>query len=385
MSRPKRKRLKRPVRHVLRAACLAVISIVIYRFVIFSVPYVSDNLEQVSVVSAGVSFLNGGVALVSHEDELYAQNISYVSDSGVQMDIPITEYEAFEETPAQNSADIDTSDNEEALAVASVPRIENSGDLVYQTFSAPNNTQHVALSSGYVRNQGPISAEEIIALSQSNKDISLEKNGQPQILIYHTHATESFQPVERDWHDLAYNSRSTDNNENIVSVGAQMAAQLNAAGIVTIHDTDQHDNPSYTGAYDNSRVNIEYYLEKYPSIKMVFDVHRDAIQSDTTVTAPVTEINGQNAAQIMIISCADNGSNRIPYYRENLILATKLQIQLESDYPTLTRPILFDDRFYNQDLSEGALLLEMGAHGNTLEQVKYSAELLVNSLIKLVE
>ena len=77
----------------------------------------------------------------------------------------------------------------------------------------------------------------------------------------------------------------------------------------------------------------------------------------------------------MIICGCDDGTDILPDYEENLKFAAYLQSNIEERYPTLTRPMLFDYRYYNQDLTTGSLLIEIGTHGNTIEQAKYTAEL----------
>lgn len=130
---------------------------------------------------------------------------------------------------------------------------------------------------------------------------------------------------------------------------------------------------------------MEQYLAEYPSIRVVLDIHRDAIVSGDTVTAPSAEIEGKSAAQIMIISGCDDGTMDYPNYGENLQFSIALQEQLEGMYPGLTRPILFDYRLYNQDLTTGSILIEVGGHGNTLEEACYSGELIGKGLSELLE
>jgi stage II sporulation protein P len=84
----------------------------------------------------------------------------------------------------------------------------------------------------------------------------------------------------------------------------------------------------------------------------------------------------------MIISGCDDGTMNMPNYLENFKLATLLQNQMYSDYGDFARPILFDYRKYNQDLTTGSLLIEVGTHGSTLEQVQYAGELLGKSITK---
>ena len=147
-----------------------------------------------------------------------------------------------------------------------------------------------------------------------------------------------------------------------------------------------HDYPSYNGSYQRSAITVKNILAKYPSIKVVLDVHRDAIQTKEGVrTAPVANINGKNAAQIMIISGCDDGTMGMPNYMKNFRFSSLLQQQLESDYPGLTRPILFDYRNYNQQLTTGSILLEMGAHGNSIDEALYSGELMGKALVKALQ
>ena len=165
---------------------------------------------------------------------------------------------------------------------------------------------------------------------------------------------------------------------------SSITARRQQAGIGVIHDTTQHDYPSYNGAYDRSAVTVQSYLQQYPSIRIVLDIHRDAIASGSQVYSAETEINGKKAAQVMIISGCDDGTMGYPDYMKNLSFAAALQNRLEGDYPTLTRPILFDYRKYNQQLTTGSLLLEIGSHGNTLEQAVYTGQLIGKSLGRLL-
>ena len=128
---------------------------------------------------------------------------------------------------------------------------------------------------------------------------------------------------------------------------------------------------------------VQKILEENPSIKIVLDIHRDAIERESGERiAPVAEIDGKNAAQVMIISGCDDGTMGMPNYLKNFRFASLLQQQLESDYQGLTRPILFDYRKYNQDLTTGSILIEVGGHANSVDQAVYSGELIGRSLAK---
>ena len=135
------------------------------------------------------------------------------------------------------------------------------------------------------------------------------------------------------------------------------------------------DYPSYNGSYERSAETVKGYLEEYPSIKIVLDVHRDAIDRNGTLVRPITTIDGKKAAQLMIIAGSDDGTMNMPNWRDNLRFAAAIQRQAEGAFEHLMRPIFFCYRKYNQDLTRGSLLLEFGSHGNTLEECLYTARL----------
>ncbi len=259
----------------------------------------------------------------------------------------------------------------------------SGGTVEPLTYVPYSGTQYFNLkTAGQVQNLTSIPNETLESESRLRPAFNIELYGEPQVLIMHTHTTESFEPYERDAWDATFNYRTTDNSRNMVMVGDAIAEQLINVGISVIHDATIHDYPSYTGSYDRSRQTVQKLLAEYPSIKVVLDIHRDAISRDGVITQPTTEINGKKAAQVMIISGCDDGTMGMPNYMQNFHFACLLQQQMESDYPGLTRPILFDYRKYNQDLTTGSLLIEVGTHGNTLEQAAYAGELIGISLAR---
>lgn len=258
----------------------------------------------------------------------------------------------------------------------------NDGVIAAVSYGRIEGDSYINLGNGQVRNVTSVSNDELIAESRLAPDFEIERNGEPQILIMHTHATESYEPYERDFFDSSFNSRTTDPAMNMIAVGDEIAEELEAAGIAVLHDTTLHDYPSYNGSYDRSRETVQKYLDEYPSIKIVLDVHRDAIERDSGERiAPVAEIDGKNAAQVMIISGCDDGTMGMPDYMKNFRFAALLQNQLEGDWEGLTRPVLFDYRKYNQDMTTGSILIEVGGHANSIDQALYSGELIGKSLV----
>lgn len=275
--------------------------------------------------------------------------------------------------------------SEEILSAIPYPENIEDKDGAIQTmhYGVYTDSYYINLEKGgQVRNCTSVSNETLIEASKELPGFEIELNStEPQVLIYHTHTTESFEPYTRDYYDADFSSKTTDITKNMVAVGDEIVKELESAGIRTLHDTTVHDYPSYNGSYQSSRETVSEILAMYPSIKVVLDVHRDGIErTDGTRIAPIVEVEGERAAQIMIISCCDDGSGNIPLYMENFKLASLLQSQLETDYKGITRPVLFDYRFYNQDLSTGSLLIEVGSHGNSIDEATYSGKLVGKSI-----
>ena len=208
------------------------------------------------------------------------------------------------------------------------------------------------------------------------------KDDTPTVLILHTHATESYQNT------AGYQESGTcstkDTHYNMVSIGAQVAKILEAEGIRVIHDTTLHDSPSYNNAYSNARNSIEDILSQNPGICLVLDLHRDAASDGNgKQKASSVTIDGVSTAKLMLVMGSDKGSLSYPHWERNLSLAVKLQAQLEQMYPGVCKPIKLVSYRYNQDLSTGALLVEVGMAGNTHDEALAAAKLLAEGILAL--
>ena len=262
---------------------------------------------------------------------------------------------------------------------------KKDGNIIRKQYA--QNTVTKKVGNILVRNntttQQSLDLEKVL---QDKPDITVADKAKPAVLIFHTHTTESYEMLDREWYAQDYITRSNSPDINMVRVGKEIKQQLEAAGYTVIHDTQIHDE-KYTGAYAHSRKSVEEYLKKHPEIQIILDVHRDAIeQDDGTRIKPTANILGKDAAQIMIISgCEEGKVTDFPNWKKNLTFALELQSVCEEMYPGLMRPVYFCQRKYNMDLSPNNLLVEMGSSANTLEEAAYSGRLLGNALVKLLD
>lgn len=218
-------------------------------------------------------------------------------------------------------------------------------------------------------------------------DLSVDKD-KPAVLIYHTHTTETYQLIERDFYPVGFKTRSNDKGVNMVRVGEAICEEIEKAGYKVIHDKEIHDS-KYTGAYAKSRESVESYLKKYPSIQITLDVHRDAIQdADGTKVKPVATVKGKKAAQIMFISgCQEEGNpiTNLPDWRYNLTFAVHFQQKLEELFEGITRPLYFCPRSYNMNVTHCSLLVEVGSDANTLEESVYTGKCIGKALSEILK
>lgn len=204
----------------------------------------------------------------------------------------------------------------------------------------------------------------------------------PTVLIVHSHGSESYAPTGEYAEVSPYHTLESD--YNMLSIGEYVAQLLTAEGISVLHDTVLHDQPSYDASYSNSRASIQKYLEEYPSIQLVLDLHRDSIEDeDGNQVVQTVFAENETLAPLMLVVGTDYGGLNHPAWRENLSLALKLQTQLEGLCPGICRNINLRSQRFNQDLSPGTLLIEMGSSGNSRQEALRSAEVLAEAIISL--
>lgn len=223
---------------------------------------------------------------------------------------------------------------------------------------------------------------DVPAMLVSQLQWDLTKDG-PAVLIVHTHATESYTKAEGENYTESSAYRTLDEQYNMISIGDRIAQVLRAGGIEVIHDQTLHDHPSYTAAYGNSRSSIQDYLKKYPSIQVVLDIHRDAADREDGQLTTAATVDGKASSQLMMVVGTDANGLHHPQWAENMALAIKLTALLEKQWPGLTRPISFRSERFNQDLSKGGMLIEVGAAGDSHEQALTAATALAEGILAL--
>jgi len=262
-------------------------------------------------------------------------------------------------------------------------------DLAYDTFDIINDTD-------YYIDRGKIDKMEY--------PFSAPKEGQPTVLIIHTHATESFYEEEKDiaayidtnkendkgisgyYKEGSAAPRTEDTSRNMVHIGEIFAERLNSLGVYAIQDRTLHDLNNYNGAYSSSYKSMTEYIKKYPSIQYIIDIHRDSlIKADGTKMNPSFIYEGESTAQVMLVVGTNQSGYYHPNWRSNLSLALKYKSLLNEAHPDLVRPIYLRTGRFNQQLSAGSMLLEIGSCGSSLKEAENAALLAADALARLIK
>ena len=258
---------------------------------------------------------------------------------------------------------------------------ETDTSVVAKTMGPSSSVSYLRSGDLYVANRAKKQADAA-ALAKRELDLSLSQG--PQILILHSHGSEAYTPQgEQDAYTPSDPFRTTDCAHNVVRVGEEMARVFREAGFSVVHDTNLYDYPAYNGAYDRSLEATQRWLTQFPSLKIILDVHRDALEDEDTIYKVISKEKQGTAAQVMLVVGTDNGGFH-PLWEENLSFALHLQQQLLDDHDRLARPIVLRSSRFNQQLSVGSVLVEVGTHGNSLDEALLGARLFAQSAVEVL-
>ena len=367
-----------------RLAVVAVTGVFIVLAIVFSEIFMYA-LSQIALYEAKTFLPQKGVTLPDFS--VYTTTAESVSEEEITTSQPVTQSTTKAQTVVSLQKFTDTPDDIKT-AIANRKKTASKDKKDGTIYEKQYKNEGVTNSFGAVKvknvNKTSINIEKILG---EKIDLAVEKD-KPSVLIFHTHTTETYQILDRGFYEVGFMTRTKDSALNMVRVGKAICEEIEKAGYQVIHDTEIHDL-SYNGAYEHSRKKVEEYLKKYPTIEVVLDIHRDAIQqNDGTKIKPTAKIQGKKAAQIMIISgCQEKGNpvENFPDWRYNLTFAVHLQNQLETMFPGITRPLYFSPRKYNMNLTHCSLLVEVGSDANTLEEAVYTGKCIGVSLSEIMK
>lgn len=329
-----------------------------------SIHFSPQNLE-LKALSGGVSF---EIPVTLKENE----EMQPVTEAELKKEIAYTEAQDREASPQKSKEE---TEGFYLITETDLSRNALPGEIIIQ-----DSDSGISVDAAEVLNM-PFPAD----LKKENISM-LSAKQQPLVLILHTHATECYTEEGDAGYSTDTSFRSHDTSKNMVAVGQTMTDVLNSLGVPTLHCKTLHDAEDFNQSYPNSLASAKQYLEQFPSIKYIFDVHRDAIIRDNSeALKPVCSINGVSTAQTMTLVGTDAGGADHPHWLENnMNLAVKLQDLLTRKYTGMARPINTRNASFNQQHAPGFLLFEVGSCANTLEEAQAAAVNLATAIAEII-
>lgn len=227
-----------------------------------------------------------------------------------------------------------------------------------------------------------ITENDLDELNNAPLKLKQQKKG-PQVLIVHTHTSEGYLLDIKNLNKPGIEGYTSDPRYNVVRVGEELKQNLiKNYGIETIHNGTVHDS-NFNAAYGKSLSTVESILKSYPSIRMVIDLHRDGLGENKKLRTAVN-IDGKSAARVMFVVGTNQNLNHANW-KENFKLAIKLHEKLNEQHPGLTRPIDLSYNRYNQHMSNGALIMEIGGDGDTLDEALETTKYLARVISEVIK
>ena len=118
------------------------------------------------------------------------------------------------------------------------------------------------------------------------------------------------------------------------------------------------------------------YLERYPSLVLFIDIHRDAGSNASDYVI----VDGSPTARLMCVVGQGTKYGEKPDFDRNFALASALTDNLRRIETRLARDVRVKTGRYNQHVGRLSLLIEVGHNANTLEQALHAVPPLAESL-----
>ena len=311
-------------------------------------------------------------------EEVFSKKIYIKSESDfiyktLKNKLLIFEYNNFQKNEEKN---IQISEN--------IIKEENTKDILSINLIEQKKWNKQTEYDTYLYENGKVKVGNVVISNHSKLTLDLDElknasnceiNDKTNFLLFHTHTSETYTINKEEYSDYY---RTQNEEYNMLSVGYVLKENLISKGYNCIHERKVHDYPSYNGAYKSSLESVKKCLES-DKFDLIIDIHRDAVASNSNFR-PTVEINGESVAKLMFVVGTNAAGLEHDNWMENLKLAIMIQNRAEEMYPGLFRELHLSDSRYNQQVSDGALILEVGATGNTLEEaqkaMKYFAEVI---------
>ena len=227
---------------------------------------------------------------------------------------------------------------------------------------------------------------EVIAPGEIQQE-EAPQDDRPRVLIYHTHTWEAYEMTEGTQYTPTETWRTKDERYNMIRIGEELAGFLEQQGFEVVHDKTAFEPPTLSSAYTRSLEMLEARLDAGQRYDYILDVHRDAYSGDYNGANGVIS-DGKRLAYVMMLvgkgtGATNSGFDERPDWPQNLDLAQRITDSMNEQVEGVSREVKIKTGRFNQHVSTGALLIEVGNNRNTLEEALGVCEVIARAIAQV--
>lgn len=240
------------------------------------------------------------------------------------------------------------------------------------------------------RSRTPLVIEVMTSQSETMAAAQTADIERARVLIYHTHTWEAYEMEEDAAYQPTETWRTKDDRYNMVRVGEALAGELEKLGFVVVHDKTAFEPPNLSQAYTRSLKMLRERLAAGETYDYVLDIHRDAYSGLWNGANCVEREDGERLAYVMLLvgkgtGATGSGFDERPDWPQNLALAEQITQELGALVPGISREVKIKSGRFNQHVSTGALLIEVGNNKNTLSEALASCPVIAEAIARAHE
>ena len=218
----------------------------------------------------------------------------------------------------------------------------------------------------------PSAAPLVIEVIAPQVETVSQAENRPRVLLYHTHTWEAYEMTEETQYTPTETWRTKDERFNMIRVGERLAECLREQGFDVVHDKTAFEPPNLSSAYNRSLVMLQERMASGEVYDYIFDIHRDAYSGPYNGANAVVR-DGERIAYVMMLvgkgtGATGSGFDERPDWPANLELAQRITDGMNAQVEGVSREVKIKTGRFNQHVSTGALLIEVGNNRNTLEE-----------------
>lgn len=136
------------------------------------------------------------------------------------------------------------------------------------------------------------------------------------------------------------------------------------------------NNIAYNQSYSVSKMYLEQSLQSNGPYDLIIDFHRDSIDKN------LSTLEHEGTAYVKVMFVVGESSGKFESVNQ---ISEELSNRMNAIVPEISRGVYVKQSHYNQGISDNMILIEVGAHQNTKEEVTHTVDLLSKVINEYLE